>query len=83
MDGESGTRGHHFKVQKQHTEHTRLSLRQNAFSNWVVNMWNSLPASAVSAKAINPFKDGLENELAKQCNKLTYGIGYLWQANAV
>ena len=30
VERESGTRGHQFKVQKQHT---RLSLRQNAFSN--------------------------------------------------
>ena len=30
VDRESGTRGHQFKVQKQHT---KLSLRQNAFSN--------------------------------------------------
>ena len=71
------------KNKEKNQAHEELALRQNAFCSRVVNMWNSLPASMVSAKKINQFKNGLDEELAKKYDKFTYGIGYSWQASAV
>ena len=79
-ENESGTRGNRYKVRKQHT---RLRLRQNAFSVRVVNMWNSLPDSTVSAKTINMFKNDIDKVMARTHNKFTYGIGSLWQQTSV
>ena len=41
------------KVQKKGC---RLDLRKAAFSNRIVNDWNSLPESVVSAETVNQFK---------------------------
>jgi hypothetical protein len=46
------TRGHSLKRNK---EHCRLNIRSNFFSQRVVNAWNSLPGSVVSAPTVNSF----------------------------
>ena len=79
-ENESGTRGNRYKVRKKHT---RLKLRQNAFSVRVVNMWNSLPDTTVSTKTINMFKNDIDKVMARIQNKFTYGIGSLWQQTSV
>jgi len=47
------TRGHTFKLKKRDC---RTSVRQNFFSYRIVNFWNSLPDSVVSAPSVNCFK---------------------------
>jgi hypothetical protein len=47
------TRGHSLKLIK---DHCRLNVRSNFFSQRVVNAWNSLPESVVSAPTVNSFK---------------------------
>ncbi len=49
--------GHHLKLFR---EHSRTEIRHKFFSNRVINTWNSLPASVVSAPTIQAFKDRLE-----------------------
>ena len=73
---EAGTRGHIFKIQKQHT---RLQLREHSFSVRIVNLWNSLPEDVVCANTMNEFKNGIDNALSQSHNKFTYGIGQRWQ----
>ena len=53
----SGTRGHHLKLEKPRAT---TKMRQNSFSHRAVNIWNSLPADAVTSKTINSFKNALE-----------------------
>ena len=50
-------RGHRYKMDKPFA---RSQMRQNFFSNRVVNDWNHLPDSIVSAPTIRTFKDRLE-----------------------
>jgi len=50
------TRGHQYKLFK-----VRSSLRQNFFSNRVVNLWNSLPDSVVTTPTVASFKQQLDN----------------------
>jgi len=38
----------------------RLDIRKYAFSNRVVNTWNSLPENVISAKTLFTFEAGLE-----------------------
>ena len=57
---DSATRGHPFKIYKQFS---RLNLRKYFFSQRVVDIWNSLPDSAVSASAVNEFKGHLDKFL--------------------
>ena len=52
------TRGHQFKLFKQHS---RLLCRSNYFMNRVINEWNSLPTSVVESSSINTFKSLLDN----------------------
>ena len=73
---EAGTRGHMFKIQKQHT---RLQLREHSFSVRIVNLWNSLPEDVVCANTMNEFKNGIDNALSQSHNKFNYGIGQRWQ----
>jgi len=47
------TRGHSLKLAKRSS---RTQLRQNFFSNRVVNMWNDLPQEVVMAPTVNCFK---------------------------
>jgi len=50
-------RGHHFKmtVQRSHT-----NIRSSFFSQRIVNIWNSLPSTVVSASSVNNFKNRLD-----------------------
>ena len=48
------TRGHSYKLYKSQT---RLNVRSNSFSNRVVDVWNALPDSVVSAPSVNAFKN--------------------------
>jgi hypothetical protein len=50
-------RGHPWKLEKSRS---RLLLRQNFFSQRVVNPWNALPLSVVSAQTIDVFKSRLD-----------------------
>ena len=52
------TRGHQFKLFKQHSS---LLCRSNYFMNRVINEWNSLPTSVVESSSINTFKSLLDN----------------------
>src|SRR5208282_6914428 len=47
------TRGHVLRLQKREC---RSQLRSNFFSMRIVNMWNSLPESVVTATSVNCFK---------------------------
>jgi hypothetical protein len=53
----SNTRGHSYKIAKKRCQ---SSLRQNFFSNRVVNLWNSLPEDVVSSDSLNGFKNSLD-----------------------
>ena len=55
---ESGsTRGHQWKP---HKPRAKTLIRRNAFSMRIINDWNSLPASVVSAETLNSFKARLD-----------------------
>ena len=51
------TRGHHMKLYKQTS---KIQLRSNFFTQRIINMWNSLPATVVSAPTVSLFKQKLE-----------------------
>ena len=51
------TRGHHVKLFKKSS---RFQLRSNFFTQRSVNMWNSLPATVVSATNVSLFKQRLQ-----------------------
>ena len=51
------TRGNSLKINKHRC---RLNLRNNSFSHRVVNDWNSLPESVVTAPTVNCFKNRLD-----------------------
>ena len=53
----NSTRGNSFKLEKPRAS---TKLRQNSFSHRVIDIWNSLPDSAVNCKTINSFKDAIE-----------------------
>ena len=74
-DPERGTRGNSLKLQKCHA---RLRIRENAFSNRVVNSWNKLPDEVVLAKTVNMFKNGVDIALSKDTCKYSYGLGSKW-----
>ena len=52
------TRGHSFKLFK---ERSRLLVRQNFFTNRIVNLCNSLPDFIISAPTVATFKLRLDN----------------------
>ena len=51
------TRGHQFKL---FCTRCRLNVRSNFFSKRIIQSWNSLPASLVTATSISSFKHGLD-----------------------
>ena len=51
------TRGHIYKIHKQHC---RLQVRHNFFSQRIVELWNNLPDSVVTATSLNAFKARLD-----------------------
>jgi hypothetical protein len=53
----SVTRGNSLKLYK---EHVKYDLRKYFFKDRVVDIWNSLPESVVSANSINAFKNRLD-----------------------
>jgi hypothetical protein len=53
-------RGHSKKL---HKKHTRTRVRQNFFSNRVVNLWNNLPEDTVAATTRDAFKRSLDTHL--------------------
>ena len=55
---DSITRGHRFKVAKQHTRTMHIKI---FFSYYTIEKWNSLPSEIVSSLTINDFKSKLEN----------------------
>jgi len=60
---DSHTRGNQLKLLKKRT---RLDIRKHSFSNRVVNIWNSLPNSVISAKTINTFENRLDRHWSNQ-----------------
>ena len=54
---ENSNRGHSIKLQKQSSQ---LKVRHDFFSLRVVDLWNSLPESVVSAPSLNSFKNRLD-----------------------
>ena len=51
------TRGHRWKLDKPQA---RKLVRRNTFSTRIVNDWNALPDSVVSATSVNQFKARLD-----------------------
>ena len=51
------TRGHQFKISKQFS---KTSLRQNVFSQRIINDWNSLPEHVVLSETVNGFKSAID-----------------------
>ena len=61
------SRGHRMKLDKKFS---RLDIRKHFFSNRVVDMWNSLPDSVVSAPSVNSFKNRLDRYWSKNYDLL-------------
>ena len=47
------TRGHPFKIFKQHISH---DVQAHSFSQQIVNSWNELPTELVTAPTLSAFK---------------------------
>ena len=56
-DPSTRTRGHSLKLEKRRCQTT---MRQHCFSNRIINNWNSLPESIISAPTVNNFKSKLD-----------------------
>eukprot|EP00057_Strongylocentrotus_purpuratus_P029514 XP_011683988.1 PREDICTED: uncharacterized protein LOC105447519 [Strongylocentrotus purpuratus] len=56
----SNTRGHSLKIVKQRCS---TKIRQDAFSQRVINDWNTLPEEVVTATTANAFKARLDREV--------------------
>ena len=56
-DHSTRTRGHSLKLEKRRCQTT---MRQHCFSNRVIDNWNSLPESIISAPTVNSFKSKLD-----------------------
>ena len=54
VDTKSVTRGHSYNLLKPRVETT---LRQNFFTQRVIERWNALPADVVEAPSLNAFKN--------------------------
>ena len=55
--GQSRTRGHGYRLRGSRF---KTEMRRNYFSQRVVNMWNSLPHSAVESESLNVFKKEID-----------------------
>ena len=51
------TRGHHQRISKQRV--TKV-IRQNSFSQRIINDWNNLPRNVIEAQSMNVFKNRLD-----------------------
>ena len=60
------TRGHKYKLSKNRNN---LEVRQNFFSQRVVDVWNHLPAKVVESESLDVFKSRLDEELGSGCIK--------------
>ena len=58
MEVDKRTRGHTLTILKRGA---RLDCRKYSFSQRVVNIWNALPAEAVSCTTVNSFKGKLHH----------------------
>ena len=67
----SRTRGHRLKIVKNRS---RLDIRQNVFSQRVVNMWNELPEIVVESESVNSFK----NKYDKYVGDRRCRLGVFW-----
>lgn len=67
------TRGHQMKLYKKSS---KLILRSNFFTQRVINLWNSLPSSVVSATTVSMFKQRLDEHWT------TSGYGYAQRPSA-
>mgnify|MGYP003460458289 FL=1 len=65
------TRGHDLKLFKKDCN-TGTLIRQNYFSNPVINMWNALSMEVVHASSVNSFK----NKLDKYCDAQEFVFNY-------
>ncbi len=61
--GDSSTRGHSYKLRKSTVT---TSIRAHSFIVRVINTWNSLPESVVTAPSVNSFKGRLDTHWASQ-----------------
>ena len=61
--GNTCTRGHSLKLSKPRC---LTKVRQDVFSQRVINDWNSLPEDVVTAKTVNSFKTRLDKVWADQ-----------------
>jgi len=56
LEGSRRTRGHSFKLKKKRTN---TDLRQQFFSERIVNIWNALDDDSVCSSSLNGFRNGL------------------------
>jgi ribonuclease P/MRP protein subunit RPP40 len=59
----TNTRGHPFKIFKQHA---KSFLKSHVFSQRVVNAWNKLPDKVIEAKSTNEFKNLIDKHWSEQ-----------------
>ena len=65
----SSLRGHNLKIQKTRCKER---IRQNSFTQRIVNVWNKLPGHAVNVKTTNSFKNAVDTFLERYINKYDY-----------
>ena len=59
----SRTRGHKYKLVKNRS---KCTIRQNYFSQRIVNNWNKLPQSVVEADSVNSFKNRYDKYISNK-----------------
>ena len=64
-----GTRGHSLKLFK---DRSKRELRRHFFSQRVINIWNSLPDTVVTAPSVNTLKNRLDKHWRNQAVKYDY-----------
>ena len=64
-----GTRGHSLKLFK---DRSKRELRRHFFSQRVINIWNSLPDTIVTAPSVNTQKNRLDKHWRNQAVKYDY-----------
>ena len=67
QQNQNNNRGHSLKLK---TQYSRLKLRHDFFSLRIVEPWNSLPESVISAPSINSFKNRLDHHWEKDIYKI-------------
>ena len=65
---ENRTRGHEYKLKKQHV---KTKKRQNAFSERVNTEWNNLSSETINSTSINSFKSNLEKDWKNKKDKFS------------